>query len=320
MNPNNAQELQRQLFNAIKQKLPKGENLARHIADALNLSPDAAYKKIRGERLLDLQDLQLLFQTYKLSYEDMALDTATQKVWFSCNNLQIQPNFEDYLQFIAQQLQLLLDKQVKSLTCSAGEVPLFYYCMFPELIQFKAYVWQQSILPLTETQLQPFSLDQTETPLLQLAQEINYSYLAIPSQEIWASETIGSLYRQLRFYKEAQLFATSQTYEVLMAAFKALLQHVKQQTLQQCKIERYSKTKRAPFALYHNELLPGDDSLLAQLPGQNMAIFLPHSLQAFVSTDVRVTQALAAALHGLKQQSICLTQQCERYIAPFFES
>jgi hypothetical protein len=80
MNPNNAQELQRQLFNAIKLKLPKGENLARHIADALNLSADAAYKKIRGERLLDLQDLQLLFQTYKLSYEDMALDTATQKI------------------------------------------------------------------------------------------------------------------------------------------------------------------------------------------------------------------------------------------------
>jgi hypothetical protein len=312
MNTTNAQELQRQLFTAIKLKLPKGENLARHIADALNLSPDAAYKKIRGERLLDLQDLQLLFNIYKLSYEDMAIDTATQKVWFSCNNLQVQPNFEDYLKFIAQQLQLLLDKQVKSLTCSASEVPLFYYCMFPELIQFKAYVWQQSILPSSENQIQPFALVQTETPLLQLAQEISFNYLAIPSQEIWASETIGSLYRQLRFYKEAQLFASPQTYE-------ALLLHVKQQALQQHKIERYSKTPQASFALYHNELMPGDDSLLAQLPGHNLAIFSPHSLQAFVSTDVRVTQALLAALQGLKQQSICLSQQCERYIAPFFE-
>jgi hypothetical protein len=319
MNPNNAQELQRQLFNAIKLKLPKGENLARHIADALNLSADAAYKKIRGERLLDLQDLQLLFQTYKLSYEDMALDTATQKVWFSCNNLQVQPNFEDYLQFIAQQLQLLLDKQVKSLTCSASEVPLFYYCMFPELIQFKAYVWQQSILPSSENQIQPFALVQTETPLLQLAHTISYSYLAIASEEIWSTETINSTYRQLRFYKEAQLFASPQTYEALLAAFKALLLHVKQQALQQHKIERYSKTPQASFALYHNELLPGDDSLLAQLPGHNLAIFSPHSLQAFVSTDVRVTQALLAALQGLKQQSICLSQQCERYIAPFFE-
>lgn len=320
MNSINAQELQRQLFNAIKLKLPKGANLARHVAEALNLSPDAAYKKIRGERLLDLQDLQLLFNTYQLSYEDIALDTAGQKVWFSCNNLLVQPNFEDYLRFIAQQLQSLLDKQVISLIYSAGEVPLFYYCMFPELIQFKAYVWHQSILPLGDTQLQPFSLVQHETPILQLAQEISYSYLAIPSQEIWASQTIANLYRQLSFYKEAQLFATPQTYETLLGAFRSLLQHVKQQTLQQCKIERYSKSAQAPFALYHNELLPGDDSLLAQLPGKNMAIFAPHSLQAFVSTDVRVTQALAAALHGLKQQSICLSQQCERYIAPFFES
>jgi hypothetical protein len=63
--------LQQNLFQIIKSKLNKEANLAKVIAETLNVSIDAAYKKIKGERLIDMSELQVLLAEFKIPIADI---------------------------------------------------------------------------------------------------------------------------------------------------------------------------------------------------------------------------------------------------------
>ena len=54
--------LQDYLFQQVKEKLPKNVQLVDAVADLLHLSNDSAYRRIRGETPLVLDELQLILQ------------------------------------------------------------------------------------------------------------------------------------------------------------------------------------------------------------------------------------------------------------------
>ena len=49
--------IQEQLINKIKAVLPMNENLVQSISDVLNLSVDSAYRRIRGEKLFNIEEV-----------------------------------------------------------------------------------------------------------------------------------------------------------------------------------------------------------------------------------------------------------------------
>ena len=60
-------ELQQLLFKAIKNKIGENQSVAEEIATLLGISSDSAYRRMRGEKTISLEELQILCTHYKVS-------------------------------------------------------------------------------------------------------------------------------------------------------------------------------------------------------------------------------------------------------------
>ena len=64
-------EIQQQLFSVLKQKLPAHISLVDELGDLLGLSADSVYRRIRGEKPIDLIELKKICDHYRLSLDQL---------------------------------------------------------------------------------------------------------------------------------------------------------------------------------------------------------------------------------------------------------
>ncbi len=69
-------ELQKLLFQQIKNKIPANISFAEEIAEVLNISTDRAYRRIRGEKTVSFEALQRLCIKFQLSLDQMLKGAA----------------------------------------------------------------------------------------------------------------------------------------------------------------------------------------------------------------------------------------------------
>jgi hypothetical protein len=62
-------DLQSSILDTIKSSLDPSMSLADELAECLSVSKDSAYRRIRGETLFDISDLEKLTKKYNLSLD-----------------------------------------------------------------------------------------------------------------------------------------------------------------------------------------------------------------------------------------------------------
>ena len=67
----NANELQQQIFQAIKRKLQKEESVAEEMASLLGISTDSAYRRMRGEKTITFEELYKIATNYNISLDQL---------------------------------------------------------------------------------------------------------------------------------------------------------------------------------------------------------------------------------------------------------
>src|ERR1700760_842031 len=98
-------DIQATLFTHIRSKLPGHLSLVDEVADLLNISNDSAYRRIRGEKPLGLDELQILCNKYMVSL-DQLLHIKNNTVIFSYDKVDhLSFGFNKFLQFVVQSLE-----------------------------------------------------------------------------------------------------------------------------------------------------------------------------------------------------------------------
>ena len=100
-----ANNLQKELFNQIKDSLPPHISMVDAIAELMDLSYDSVYRRIRGEKPVSLEEVKILCDHFHLSL-DQVLQLHTNKVLFTdveADDPVI--NFTQYLEGLIKQLQ-----------------------------------------------------------------------------------------------------------------------------------------------------------------------------------------------------------------------
>src|SRR3569832_935842 len=62
-------QIQEQLFKSIKEKVGENQSAVEEIAKLLEISTDSAYRRIRGEKSVTLDELQVLCSHYQVSLD-----------------------------------------------------------------------------------------------------------------------------------------------------------------------------------------------------------------------------------------------------------
>ncbi len=282
METTNAQQL---FFQHVKGLLPSHLSLVDEVADVLNISNDSAYRRIRAEKPIALEEIKKLCLHFKISL-DQLLHLNTDSVLFT-GKLADTTNFsfDLYLQNFLREMQIINSFEEKEMYYWPKDAPVFYYYQFPELAAFKFFFWMKTVLEYPEYSKAKFNFADFDEKLRKTGEKILETYYNIPSHEIWNVDNINTYIQQIEYYKDTNVFSSKNDIIVLYECLEKMVDHIEEQAEAGYKFNSNAKgSKGASIKIYVNEFIIGDNTVVAILNNKPV-VFLNHSFLNILSTQ-----------------------------------
>jgi plasmid maintenance system antidote protein VapI len=307
-------------FNHVKSLLPPHLSLVDEVAELLNISNDSAYRRIRGEKPITIEEVQKLATHFKMSL-DQFLHLQSDSFIFTGKLANATDHiFEKWMENMLQQMMYMNSFQHKHLYYLLKDIPPMQQFLSPELICFKSFFWRKSILHYEAMRGQKLSLKNIDPRHVEMGRKIVEVYNQIPSTDIWNIESINTTIRQIQFYREANIFDTPEDVEQLYRGLLKLIDHLEKQADYGLKflMDGEPNSNSAPYNLFNNELILGDNTAMAELDNRKIT-FLNHSVINFITTqDERFNAHMFDNLQNLIKKSTQLSRVGEKERTRFF--
>jgi hypothetical protein len=313
-------QLQANLFQHIKAVLPSNLSLVDEVADVLDVSVDSAYRRIRGEKQLSFEEILKLSNHFHISI-DKVLNTTSDSVLFYGSSIQHGDfDFSKYLDNMYNNVYQIANYEQKELIYFSKDIHIFYYCMFPELAAFKFFVWMKTLLQFPEYANSKFSLEKIDNAYLEKAKKIATLFCQIPSIEILNVENIQTTLRQIEYYKDTDLFASSKEVDLVYSKLLEMINHMQNICTAGRKYMPGQNVlhNNATVKMYVNDFVIGDHSNIAIVNGKKLC-FINHNILNFISTyDEKFCNYSYNFIQNIIKKSTQISEVCERERVIFF--
>lgn len=316
----NINEIQQQLFQLIKTKLPADASVADEVAKLLNISSDSAYRRMRGEKQITFEEVNILCSNYRISL-DQLMNIQTGGFLFQGNIVnQRTYGFDQYLTNIMHTLAYFNSFKTKELYYLCKDMPIFHHFHFRDFAAFKWFFWLKTYMQFPEFAKKKFKFSDYPDELFELDQKVLGLYNQLPSIEIWNIESMSVIFRQIEFYRDAQVFESNEDVYRLYEAIEQTWAHLEKQAALGYKL-KYKDAENKPmaeFKMYFNEVLLGDNSLLAVTDGSKAAILTHTTFNYIMTRDVAFSENLYNHLKNQMQRSTLISEVSEKERSRFF--
>lgn len=318
MDSNNIQHL---FFQKIKEQTPAHISLVDEIAELLNLSNDSVYRRLRGEKPIQLDEIQKLCAHYKISM-DQFLNLQTDAFSFRGQLRGSGENsFEEWINGLRDKFKLFNSVDHRHMKVLMKDIPPFVHFQIEELALFKFYFWMKSVLNYESFKGVKFDLeDEKLTRFLPQTNEVVKLNNQVPVTEVWNIESLNSSIRQINFFHEAGAFKSKSIAHLLYDKLLDLIQHIEVQAEAGIKfpIGSNDRTSKIHYHLYVNELILGDNTYLVELNDKKL-VFLNHSVLFIIGTaNERFTQEIQTSIENMVKKSTLISEVGEKERARFF--
>ena len=313
-------DIQDHLFQQIREKLPPSASLADVISDLLHVSTDSAYRRIRGETPLVLEEAAVLCKQFSLSL-DTLLSLKGSAVTFMPTQLNNDHyTFEQYLKDILTSFQHIDAHQQKNIIYLTKDVPLFYHFMLRPLFAFRYFFWMKSILQHPDFIGLKFSMDFLPSHIERTGQEILKLYNNIPTTEIWNTECVNSVIGQIEYYREAGYFHSDEDVETVYDALRKTLEHLKTQAEYGCKFlpGENPLSKKNNYSLFYNRVVLGDNTILVETDGKRTLYLIYDVLNYMATQDTKFCQEVYTKMQMLIKRGTIISNVSEKQRSVFF--
>ena len=313
-------ELQQLLFKAIKNKIGENQSVAEEIATLLGISSDSAYRRMRGEKTISLEELQILCTHYKVSIDHlMGLQSGGivfQGQYLDKNNFR----FEEYVTSMLHNLAYMNSFKEKTFYYMCKDLPIFHQYHLRELAAFKWFFYLKTYFQFPEFERKKFRYADHPDELYALEKKVLDLYNQIPSVEVWNMESMNIFFRQIEFYRDGQVFESDGDVYCLYDAIGKMWDHLEKQASLGYKFN-YGDTDQkriGEFKMYFNEVLMGDNNMLVELDGTKLS-YVSHSTINFMLTrDPAFNENMYNHVQNQMRRSTLISEVSEKERAKFF--
>lgn len=283
-------ELQEQLFDILHGRYANKVDLVDDLMRVFDYSRDTAYRRIRGQSMLTPTEVAKLARHYNISLDRLVFE-QTNKVMFTFNAFnKVVTEFDDYFDGILSHLNKV--RRIPDLTVyySSLEIPIFYYCFFPELISFKLYVWGRAIWDLPFTRNLPFDFNLIPPSAIAKSKEMLEFYLQLPSLELWSLNIFDNTLNQIEYHLGAGIFKKKKDALLLVERMETLSQHMRDMATNGKKRHLKSLEDLSTIDLLHNEMIYTNNTIMVSSPYAS-GVFTTFGNPNFLfSDDERIVQ------------------------------
>ena len=314
-------QLQTNLFQYIKSVVPANLSFVDEIANALEISTDSAYRRIRGEKQVSFEEIQKLSNRFRISI-DQVLSLKNDLMLFSGNFIEEEQfDFMKYLdQVVYSNLCYIAGFKQKEFFIFCKDIPLFYYYAHPELAAFKFFFWIKTVLMFPSHAQLKFSLKEIHPDFFEKVKTIATVFSKIPANEILNIEATGVTLRQIEYYKDTGVFASTSELELMYAKLHEMVNHMESICEAGKKFMPGQKPNEsdASTKMYVNNFAIGDNSYLATLDEKKVC-FINHTTVNFMITqDEKFCNYMFLFLQNLIHKSNLISEVGERERTIFF--
>lgn len=279
--------IQQAIFKSVKSQLPSNISFVHEISELLGISYDSAYRRIRGQKSLSLEEWFVLSVNYPVSLDNY-LESASKNVYFQPFTIRENEfGFADWLTLMLRETQRVQASKHKEVIYAARDLPIFYYFDFPELVKFKFYFWQKTILRFSEYEDKLFSFGELPLLVQETGKQLLSAYNRIPTVELWNHETLYAIIRQIEFSWVSGFFTQKEDALRLCEAVEKLIHHMLQQVERGFKFSYGSEATGVEdsYNVYLNDLLAHDNTVLVATDSLKVTYLTYNNLNLLMTTN-----------------------------------
>jgi hypothetical protein len=302
----NSDSIQSAFLEEVKKKLPANLSFVDELSELLSISRDSAYRRIRGETILSLDEAKKLCDRYGVSIDSLFTPTSNM-VPFMDRSPSSDFTLEQWLTSILRNVEMLTE-----ITYAAKDIPIFHYLRQPELAAFKMFFWQKTIIENPDFKTLSFEPTLISKEMIQLGHRVWERYASIPSVEIWAVEAINNTLKQIEFYQECSFFANPKHATELCDQLIGLIRTV------QTEATVARKDGGSSFKLYQNEILMSDNTIFARSGDKRLAYINYNTLSLLITQHPSFCEKTEEYLSSLIKHSTLISGTAEKERIKFF--
>lgn len=313
--------IQIQFLNRISDLIPKETSMAAVLSDMFEVSNDSAYRRMRGETPLSIEEIIILCEKFNISFDAFSRkETGLVTFKYSINEPK-KENLLEYLHSIYNDLQVIANSKTSKIIYACGDIPVFYHYKFPEIASFKFFYWMKSIMNVPEFENATFNFDDIDPEIINIGLKIVKLYEQVPSQEIWTDSTIYSTLKQIDYYWESGMFENAEDAIKVCDSLAEVIKSIQKCAENSTKIVLTDKEQESikNYELYYSDIEIINNCVLVKLE-QTKAVYLSHFSFFTMSTMNDVyAEKTEQWLNVLIKRSLLLSGVAEKQRYQFFK-
>jgi hypothetical protein len=272
------------LFTLIKEKLPKNVSFIDEIADVLDISYDASYRRVKGKTALPFKEGLLLSDHFNIQLDNLFFDTKkdTTKIIVEKSHDIISDDFLlTFFEKSEKEAQVILDSKGGKIINCAKDYPL-YHTDKGSFSRFRIYVLINMLSKDPKLKKITFSEFNPSDEILNKYNTFLSQYRKVSMVEIWNDSTIDNVLNQIQYFFEVGLTTKEEALSIadgLMTSLKLIKKEAKNQ-------KRKESGNR--FQLYHNNIISLLNTVVMQTGNENI-VFIPFTNLTYFKVTDKVT-------------------------------
>ena len=316
---NQSPPVQEILFQTIRNSLAPNISFVHDLSELLGISYDSAYRRIRGEKELSLEELKSICFHYNISVDTLFSLRSNHVTFTSLAIGENGFNVDDWLHSLETAIRKICDSRQHEIIYAAKDIPVFYFFEFPEIAAFKFYFWNKALIPNSSYENARLTLDPPAN-LLETGRRMLACYTKIPPTEIWSEETISSLLRQIEYCFVSGFFMHKEDVFRLCVVLESLLHHVQEQAERGFQFMTGFPTEGVEnsFKLFNNEVLVTDNTILVETDGRKTVYSTYNVINQLITTNPVFCDTIEKSLRNLMQKSTLISGTSAKERCRFF--
>ena len=309
------------LFQWIRELIPAKASLVDTVAEILHVSSDSAYRRIRGETLLVLNEAKLLCDHFQLSLDHLFL-LKNHSVVFEHSRLDLAHyDYDRFLLGLLQQLKNMNQSVNPEMIYCSKDLPVFHNFYFRPVFAFRYFFWMRTFIQHPDFQGRKFNMDCLSDATELIGRELTREYAELPSIEILNTECINAIISQIEFCKDAGYFSNPGDIRSIYDSLESTILHLKDQVDYGAKFlpaDKNPSGRKKNFNFYYNRVLLGDNTILVST-GQERQVFLNYEALSYLNTkDKDFCDGCYSGLQHLMKKGSIISATSEKQRNIFF--
>ena len=191
-----------ELITVMKERVPKGQNLASNLADILCMGKEAVYRRLRGEVSFSIEEVAIISHKLGISIDQVVGDHHSNKVTFDLNLHHSSNAIDSYYEILNRYLQIfdfVKEDNSTEIYTASNLLPFTLYSSFENLSKFRLSRWIYQHGQIKT----PHSLAdmQVEKKIVQAHKKLSESVKQCPKTFfIWDTSIFHSFVNEIKYF------------------------------------------------------------------------------------------------------------------------